>query len=179
MAFSSKYTIYCQADPQNCPKMDSSGAALAQIACEHDCRLLQKHSKVKIGSWARNIKTGVEFVNGILTQPQYFLPSWSPTLAKNEQFQGWFGPNDMCKSLQIAAKALQDQNWFISKVHNAWDGNCIWPFHPKTPFTAKSPPKIGQKWTIWELLWPKSHMGMIVDYCRSNPKSNLVHKEGL
>ena len=65
MAFFSKHTIYCHADPQIWPKMNSFGATLAQIACSHDCRLLQKHSKVKIDSLAMFIKPGMGIIHGI------------------------------------------------------------------------------------------------------------------
>ena len=40
MAFSSKYTIYCQVNPQIWPKMNNLGATLAQITYGRDCRLL-------------------------------------------------------------------------------------------------------------------------------------------
>ena len=66
MAFLPKHTIYCQADPQIWPKMDSLGATLAQITCAHDCRLWQKHSKLKIGSGARIIKPRMESVHCII-----------------------------------------------------------------------------------------------------------------
>ena len=75
MIFSSKRTIYGQPDAQIWPKMTHSGATLAQITCAHGYRQLQKHSKVKIGSQERIMTTGMGIVNGILSQPQHFLPS--------------------------------------------------------------------------------------------------------
>ena len=115
-------------------------------------------------------------VHGVLSQPQDFLPSWALVLTKNEQLQGWFGPNDMCIWLQIAAEAFQSPNWFMSKVYKAWDGYRIHIFHPNTLFSAQPTPKFGQKWTVWGLHWPKSHVWMIVDCFRSIPKSRWVHK---
>ena len=171
-----------------------------------DCRLLQKHSKVKIVSSARFTKPGMGIVNCFYILIHHLLPSrppnltqngqfggyscpnhmcnwlktaagsfssqkcftskdyiqslgWdlymafkvnhdisaklTPILAKNEQLQGWFGPNDMCKWLQIAAKALQSRNWFISKVYKVWDGNhtFIQKYHllsSRTPTLAKN-----------------------------------------
>ena len=119
---------------------------MAQITCLYGCRQLQKHSKVKMGSQERIMTTGMGIVHGILSQPQHFLPSWLPLLAKNEQLHGWFGPNDMCKWLQIAAEAFQSQNRFMSKVYKVWDGNCTWFLHSNTPFSTKPTPKI----------WPKT-----------------------
>ena len=143
MVFSSKHTIYCQADPQIWPDMTNFGTSLAQITCAHGCRQLQKHSKVKIGSQARTMATGMGIAHGIWSQLQH-LPSWPPILAKNELLQGWFGPNNMCKWLKIATEAFQSQNWFISKVYKAWDGNRTWLFYPNTPCSAKSTPNFGQ-----------------------------------
>ena len=179
MAFSSKHTIYCQADPQICPKMTKSRPILDQITLAHGCRQLQKHSKVKIGSQVRIMTTGMGIVHGIMSQPQHFTPTWPPILAKNEQLQGWFGPNDTCEWLKIAAEAFQSQNEFMSKVYKAWDWNCTWLFHPNTPFSAKRTLKFGQKRTVWGLLWPKLHVSMIVDYFRSIQKSTWVHKHWL
>ena len=84
MVFSSKDTIYCQADSQLWPKMTNSGATLAQIICAHGCRQLQKHSKFQIGSQATIMTTGMGIIHVILSQPQHFLPSWPPILAKNK-----------------------------------------------------------------------------------------------
>ena len=176
MVFSSKHTIYCQTDPQIWPKMTNSGATLAQITFAHCCRQLQKYSKVKIASQVRIMTTGMGIVHNILSQPQHFLPIWPPFLAKNEQLYGWFGPNDMYIWLEIAEEALQSQNRFMSKVYKAWDGNPILIFHSNTLFSAKPTLKFGQKRTVWGLLWPKSHVWMIVDCFRSIPKSIWVHK---
>ena len=80
------------------------GATLAQITYGHNCRLLQKHSKVKFGSQTRIIKPGMGIIHGILSQPQHFLPIWPPVLVKNKQLQGWFGPNHMCAWLKTDAE---------------------------------------------------------------------------
>ena len=114
--------------------------------------------------------TGMGIVHGILSQLQHFLPSWPPMLAKNKQLQGWFGPNDMFRWLEIAAEALQSQNWFMSNIHKTWHGNRTRLFHPDTPFSTKLTPKFGQKWTVCRLLWPKLPMCMIADCFRSIPK---------
>ena len=142
--FSSKHSIYGQADPQIWPKMINSGATLAQITCTHDCSQLQKHAKVKITSQARIMRNGMGIVHGILSQPQNFLPSWPPILAKNKQVQSWFGPHCMYVWLHFAAEALQSQNEFTSKVYKAQDRNCTWIFYPNTPFSAKLTPKFGK-----------------------------------
>ena len=181
-------------------------------------------------------------VHVILSQPQHFLPSWPPVLAKNEQLQGWFGPNHIYAWLQTAAETLQSQKWFMRKVYRALDGNCTWLLYPKTPFTAKLTPKFGQNDQFWGysgpnnmciwlqraaeafqslnwptsndhdnldrnyiwyfkstttflpswppiltkkrgaaqgLIWPKWHVHMVADCCRSNPESKLVHEQGL
>ena len=104
--FSSKHTICCHADPQIWSKMTNPGATQAQITCAQGCRQLQKHSKVKFGSQARIMTTGMGIVHGILSQPQHFLPSWPPILVKNKQLQGWVSPNDMCKLLKIDAEVF-------------------------------------------------------------------------
>ena len=144
MFFSSKDTIYCQADSQLWPKMTNSGATLAQIICAHGCRHLQKHSKVKFGSQAKIMMTGIWMEHGVLSQPQHSLPSWPPILAQNKHIQGWFGPNDMCKWLENAAEAFQSQNWFMSKVNKPCDENRTWPFHSNKPFGAKLPSNLAK-----------------------------------
>ena len=75
MAFSSKHTIYCQADPQICPKMTKSRPILDQITLAHGCRQLQKHSKVKIGSQVRIMTTGMGIVHGFFIQTHHLLPN--------------------------------------------------------------------------------------------------------
>ena len=86
-------------------------------------------------------------VHGILSQPQHFLPSWPPMLTKNKQLQGWFGPNDIWKWLQIVAEAFQSLNWFMSKVYKAWDGNYTLPFSSKDTIECQANPQI----------WPKTN----------------------
>ena len=180
MIFSSKLPIWGQAEAQVWPKMTNSVATLAQITCAHGYRQLQKHSKVKIDSKLRIMMTGMGIVHGILSQPQYFLPSWPLFFVKNEQLQGWFGPNDMCKWLQIAAEAFQSQNWFMSKVCKKPKMGIIYGFFIQTkPFSAKLTLKFGQKRSVWGLLWPKLHVCIIVDCFRSIPKSRWVHKHWL
>ena len=159
--------------------MTNSAVTMGQITCTHACRQLKKHSKVKICSQARIMMTEMGTVHSILSQPQHFLPSWPLILAKKEQLQGWFGANDTCKWLQTAAEVLQSQNWFMIKVYKAWDGNRTWIFIPNTPFSANPAPKFGQKWTVWGLLWPKSHVWMTINCCRRLSKSKLVHNQGL
>ena len=67
----------------------------------------------------------------------------------------------------------------MRKVYKTCDGNCTWIFHPNTLSSSMPTPKLGPKWTVWGLLWPKSHVCMIVDCFRSIPKSKLVHKKRL
>ena len=174
----SKHTIYCQANPQIWPKINDFGATLAQITCARDCRQLQNHYSVKTGSQARIINADVGILHDIVIQPQHFLPSWPPVLAKNEQLQGWVSPNHMCAWLQTSAWALQRQNWLTSKVDKAQDGNRTWYFCPNTPFTAKMAPTFGKKRTVWGLVWPKLHLRMIGDSSRGILASKLVDDQG-
>ena len=56
---------YCQADPQIQPKVTNSRATLAQITCVDGRRQLQKRFKVKLGSQARIMTTGMGIVHDI------------------------------------------------------------------------------------------------------------------
>ena len=90
--------------------MDRLRATLAQITYVNDCRLVQKHSKVRMSSQILIIKPGMGIVHLILRQPQIFLPTRPLVLAKNEQLQGGFDPKHIYAWLQTAAEALQSQN---------------------------------------------------------------------
>ena len=161
------------------PKTNSFRADLAQIACTHSCRLLHKHSKVNTGSSERSTKLGIGIAHGFSIQTHHLPPSWPPNLAKNDQFQGYSGPNNMCKWLHRAAEAFQSQNRFTSKDHDNWDGNRTWNFKSISTFSAKLTPNFGQKRAAPGLIWPKWHVQMVVDCCRSIPKSKSVHEQGL
>ena len=123
--------------------------------------------------------TCMGIVHVILSQPQHFLPSWPPVLAKDKQLQCWFGPNHMYAWLQTAAEALQSYYWFMREVYKAWDVNSAWIFHPNTPFTAKPTLKVGHKWPNLGLFRHKSYVHMVVYRCRSIPNSKLDHKQVL
>ena len=87
-------------------------------------------------------------------------------LAKNKHLQGWFGPNHIYAWLQTAAEALQSRNWCMRGVCKYWDGNHTWIFHPNTPYTQADPQKFRTR-TMLGTIWPKSHVRMIADCCRS------------
>ena len=87
MVFSSKHTIYGQADLKIWLKMTNSGATLAKITRLYGCRQLQKHSKVKIGSQSRIMTTGMGILHGMLRQPQHFLPSWPLIWPKTSSYR--------------------------------------------------------------------------------------------
>ena len=162
--------------PQFWPKRSSSRADLAQIACTHGWGLLQKHSKVKIGSWERSTKPGMGIVYVFFIQRHHLVPSRHPNSAKNDQFWGYCAPNKMYTWFQTAAEVFQSQNWFTSKNHDNWDGNRTWNFELTTTFFAKLTPSFGQRRTAPGLIWSKWHVKMVADCCRSISKSNLVHE---
>ena len=122
MAFSSKHIIWCQANPQSWPKMDSLRASLAQITCVHDCRLMQMHCKVKIDSQTRTVKPGVGIVHGILSQPHIFCHADHQFWPKKRAAPGLIWPRlhvfmgVVCfrsapKSKMIHEKGLQSLGW--------------------------------------------------------------------
>ena len=102
--------------PSFWPKTSSSRADLTQIACMHGCRLLQKPSKVKIGSRERSRKSGMGIIHAFFIQTHHLLPSWTPNLAQNDQIWGYSGPNNMCTLLQTAEEAFQSQNLSQARV---------------------------------------------------------------
>ena len=179
MVFESKHSIQCQADHRIWPKTDSLRATLAQITCVHDCRLLQEHFKIKIGSQSRIIKPGMGIIHGLLSQPQPFLPSWPPIFGQKRAVPELVEPRSHVRMVADCCRSIPKSKMVHKKVYKAWDGISIQFFHPNTPFSAKPTPKFDQKRTVWGLFWPKSHMCMIVDWFRSIPKSNLVHNHGL
>ena len=130
--------------PQNLPKTNNLGATPAQITYGDDFILLQKHSNLKHGSQARILKTGTEIVHGILSQLQLFLPNFTPNFDKKLAAPGLSWPTSHMCMAQIAVDALQSQNWFMRKVHKAWDESRTWSFHPNTSFAVKLTPNFVQ-----------------------------------
>ena len=177
--FLSKHTIYDQADPQVWPKVTNSGATLAQITCVHGCRHLQKISKVKIGSQERITMTGMGIVHCFFIQTPNLRPSWPPNLARNDQFWGYSGPNNMCTWLETAAEAFQIPNCLTSNDHDDWNGNCTWHFNSTTTFSTKLTPNFGQKRAAPGLIWHKWYVQMVADCCGSTLNSKLVYEQGL
>ena len=155
--------------PPNLAKHGKLWGYSDQKTYTHGCIQPKDHFKV-IFQQARIMMNGMGIVHGILSQPQHFLQANPQFWPKTTSSTAFLGPNDMCKWLQIAEEAFQSPYWFMSKVYKAWDGNCTWYFHPNIPFSAKLTPKF-QKRPIGWLLWPKPHVCMIVDCCRSIPMS--------
>ena len=118
-------------------KTSSSRADLAHMTCANGCRLLQKHSKVKIASWGKFRKPRMGIVHSLFTQTHHPVPSPPPNSARNGQFEGYSSPNHMCAWLQTAKEAFQSQNMFTKMDYKAWDGIRTWYFKPTTTFSAK------------------------------------------
>ena len=109
-----------------------------------------------------------------------FTAKLSPKFGQNDQFWGYSGPNNMCIWLQRAAEAFQSLNWPTSNDHDNLDRNYIWYFKSTTTFLPSWPPILTKKRGAAQgLIWPKWHVHMVADCCRSNPESKLVHKQGL
>ena len=108
-----------------------------------------------------------------------FTAKLTPKFGQNEQFRGYSGPNNMCTWLQTVAETFQSQNRFTSKDHDHWNGNHTWNFKSTSTFSAKLTPNFCGKRADPGLIWPKWHVQMVSDCCRSIPKSKLVHEQGL
>ena len=124
------------------PNLAKNGQFVGFSGPNYLCAWLQNASEafqsVKMSSQTLIIKPGMGIAHAILSQPQHFLPTWPPVLAKNKQLQGWFGPNNMYVWLQTAAEVFQSQNWFTNvDYYKAWDGNCTCHFKPTITFSAK------------------------------------------
>ena len=152
---------------------------MAKIACTHDCRLMSKHTKINTASKERSTKLGMEIAHSFFIQTHHLRLSWPPNLSKAQQLSGYSGPNNMFTHLQIAAEAVQSQHCLTIKNHDDWGGNYSWDFEPNTTFSAKLTPNFDQKRAAPGLIWPKWHVQMVADCCRSIPKSKLVHEQGL
>ena len=79
-------------------------------------------------------------MHDLFTQTHHLLPSWPPNLAKNDQFCGYSGPNNISKWLLTASEAFQSQNSFTIKDYEDWVENLTWHFKSITIFFAKMTP---------------------------------------
>ena len=80
---------------------------------------------------------------------------------------------DCCRSIPKAK--IGSQTLIVKPGMGIVHGILSQPQH----FLLSWPPIFDQKRAAPELIWPKLYVRMVAEYCRSTPKSMLVHKKGL
>ena len=108
-----------------------------------------------------------------------FSVKLTPNFYQKQAAPGLIWPKWHVQMVADCCRSIPKSKFVHEQGYKPWNGNSTGFSHPNTPFSAKPIPKFGQKRTNWWVLWPKSHMCMIVDGCRSIPKSKLVHKHTL
>ena len=106
----------------------------------------------------------------------FFLAN--PNFEENELILWLFWPKTHVCVVVAKIILFQSQHCLIRKVHEAWDGNHGQFSSPTSQFSIKTVLMLVENGLVLLLLWPKTHVCIVVDWYYTSLNSILVHYQG-